>query len=111
MIHDPRKAMEQLEAQLHAAEEIDDDFERLYSELYKEFGQKPVKEDPQEDMLSDVPVRRIPGPYDEPVSRDDYADHHRSVRKDKDIPKLMLLICLECLGIAGIVAWWVFRLL
>jgi len=111
MIHDPRKTMEQLEEQLHVAENVDDEFERFYSDLYKEFGQKPVKEEPAEDMLSDVPVRRIPGPYDPPTARPDYADQHRAVRKDKDIPKLMLLICLELLGIAGIVAWWIFRLL
>ena len=111
MINDPKKALEQLEAQLQRAEQTDDDFERFYSELYKEFGQKPAKEEHVEDLLTDVPVRRIPGPYDAPASRSDYADQQRTVRKDKDIPKLMLLICLECLGIAGIVAWWIFRLL
>ena len=111
MIHDPKKAMEELEAQLKAVEKTDDDFERLYRDLYKEFGRKPVKEEPAEDLLNDVPVRRIPGPYDKPVAKSDYADQHRTVRKDKDIPKLMLLICLELLGIAGIVAWWIIRLL
>ena len=111
MIHDPKKALEQLKAQLRAVEKTDDAFERLYSELYEEFGQKPVREEPAEDLLTDVPVRRVPGPYDAPVNREDYADQQRPARKDKSITKLLLLISLECLGIAGIVAWWIFRLL
>ena len=114
MFDDPKKALELLEEELQTIEKTDDAFERFYSELYEEFGPKAAEEETPEDLLEDVPVRRIPGPYDnKKASRSDYADHRtvQPVRKHKSNAPLVLLIILECLGIAGVVAWWVMRLL
>ena len=85
-----------------APQMTDEEFERFYAQIYAEFGpQNAVKET---DLLKDVPVRRIPGPYDE-------VQAAQPQPKKKGIAGLLTLICLELLGIAGVAAWWVMRLL
>ena len=88
----------------------DEEFERFYAEIYKEFG--PKDEVKNTDMLKDVPVRRIPGPYDEPAKKTvAYADRPAPRKKKQNVRGLVAIICLELLGIAGVAAWWVLRLL
>ena len=86
----------------------DEEFERFYAEIYKEFG--PKSEVKNTDLLKDVPVRRIPGPYDEPAQQAAYTDG-KAARKQGNARVLVLILCLELLGIAGVAAWWVLRLL
>ena len=80
----------------------DEEFERFYAQIYAEFGPRSAEENT--DLLKDVPVRRIPGPYDE-------IPEEQVQPKKKGVAGLMVLICLELLGIAGVAAWWVLRLL
>ena len=80
----------------------DEEFERFYAQIYAEFG--PQSSGENTDLLKDVPVRRIPGPYDE-------IPEEQAQPKQKGIAGLLVLICLELLGIAGVAAWWVLNLL
>jgi len=85
----------------------DEEFERFYAEIYREYG--PADSVENTDMLKDVPVRRIPGPYDEVPEEvhPEHAVHH----KKENVRGLIVIICLELLGIAGVAAWWILRLL
>lgn len=96
MFDDPQKELKRLEEQLLKTEE--DDFEQFYQKIYEEFG--PVEEPEQ------------PAPMPKKASA--YADAPRAVapkKKDKSVRRLLILICLECLGIAGVILWWVLRLI
>lgn len=113
MFDDPKKELKRLEEQLLKAEMTDDDFEKFYSEIYKEFG--PASSN--EDLSKDVPVHKNSNPSGRTQTsrpRNDYADAKRALapkKKAKGIRGLVITACLESAGIIAIVLWWVLRIL
>ena len=103
MFDDPKKELKRLEEELLKEEQPDDEFEKFYREIYEEFG--PGEEEQK-------PVAAPARPAAPRAST--YADTPRAVvpkKKDKSIRNLTVAICLECVGIAAIVLWWVLQLL
>jgi hypothetical protein len=97
MFDDPQKELKRLEEQLLKTE--DDDFEQFYQKIFEEFG--PVEEQEQPAAVQKKKTST-------------YADIPRAVapkKKGKGVRGLLILICLECLGIAGVILWWVLRLI
>lgn len=138
MFDDPKKELERLEEQLLAAEEPDDEFERLYEEIFEEFGEKEQTTDEEylKGLLTEEPpvrnhangygtktqsapqIRSVPPQGTRsaaPANRSTYSDPaSRSVpapKKEKSTRGLKIAICLECLGIVAVVAWWLIRLM
>ena len=100
MFDDPQKELKQLEEQLLQNEMDDDAFERFYHEILEEFGSGSEQEAPR----AVAPKARTGA----------YKDTPRAVapkKKQKGVRGLVILICLELLGIAGVVLWWMLRLL
>ena len=98
MFDNPNEELKKLEAKLLAAEEKEPDFETFYQDILREFG--PDSKTPQ--------PRRSPVPK-HPV----YADlpEKKPAKKKKErAAGLVVLLCLECAGIVGIVLWWVLRI-
>ena len=103
MFDDPQKELKRLEEELLKDEQTDDEFERFYQEIFEEFG--PVEEEQTPEAAS----VRVAAPR-----MNSYADTPRAVapkKKDKSIRNLAIVVCLECLGIAAVVLWWVLRIL
>ena len=103
MFDNPQKELKRLEEELLKDQLPEDEFEKFYQEIYEEFGSA------EEESTSDtVPVRAA-------VTRiNTYSDAPRAVapkKKDKSIRNLTIAVCLECVGIAAIVLWWVLRIL
>ena len=87
----------------------DEEFELFYADIYKEFG--PQAEAAKTNLVQDVPVRKTPNPAQKmPGSVEHPAQAPAPVKKSNN-RGLIVLICLELLGIAGVAAWWVLRLL
>ena len=108
MFDDPQKEMKKLEEQLLKKEMDDSEFEQFYREIYEEFG--PAEEE--------APVvRNHANHYGNAAPKakaSTYADAPRAVapkKKEKGIRGLLITICLECVGIAAIVLWWILRIL
>ena len=100
MFDNPQKELKQLEEQLLKNEMDDDAFERFYHEIYEEFGS---------DQEQEVPRAVAPK-----AKTGAYKDVPRAVapkKKEKGVRGLVILICLELLGIAGVILWWLQRLL
>ena len=112
----------------------DEEFELFYSELFDEFGPK----DHDEDYLKDSPVKNVPSKNpqqprqtaaQQAASRQAAARRYQAgpeayggnldaeqpktttPKKEKGIRGLVILACAECLGIVGVVLWWVLRIL
>ena len=109
MIDDPKQELQNLQEQLHALEQKDEEFEDFYAGILEEFGKKtPNEEDYLKDLLTDKPKNS------RPVHTNTYADQQKKtppVKKDHSIRNLTILIVIELLGIGGVVAWWLLRLL
>ena len=100
MFDDPQKELKQLEEQLLGNEKDDDAFEQFYREIYEDFGPDLEQEAPRA-----VAPKSKTGAY---------KDAPRAVapkKKQKGVRGLVILICLELLGIAGVVLWWIQRIL
>ena len=100
MFDDPQKELKRLEEQLLKDEMNDDEFERFYHEIFEEFGAGEERERPRA-----VASNAKSGAY---------KDTPRAVapkKKRKGVRGLLIFICLELLGIAAVVLWWVQRLL
>ncbi len=102
MFDDPKKELQMLEEELLRSEEKDEDFERFYSEIYAEFG------DQTQNSTAAQPHRTQPrkAPAHTPDSR-----YVPAPPKKKGIRGLVILACLETLGIVGVVLWWVLKIL
>ena len=99
MFDDPQKELKQLEEQLLENEMEEDAFEQFYHEIFEEFG--PGNE---EDPRAVAPKSKTGA----------YKDTPRAVapkKKKKGVRGLVLLICVELLGIACVALWWLQRLL
>jgi len=108
MFDDPQKELKRLEEELLKKEMDDTEFEQFYHDIYEEFA--PVEEE-------EPVVRNHANQYGNAVPKakpSTYADTPRAVapkKKDKGVRGLMITICLECVGIAAVVLWWVLRIL
>lgn len=114
MFDDPKKELKRLEEQLLAVKESDEAFEKFYSEIYSEFGPKQPQGNgarrPASAARQNQP--RNPAPGKAPAAA--HPETGRSsgpAKKEKGIGGLAALVCFECLGIAAVVLWWVFRIL
>ena len=105
MFENPNKNMEDMEQQLLAAENEAEDFESFFAQIMDEFGDKSAAED--KETQNDQPEERNEAA---PVCQDKQAKA-APVKKDHSIRNLTALIVLELLGIAGVAAWWVMKLL
>ena len=104
MFDDPQKELKRLEEELLKDEMNDDEFEQFYQDIFEEFG--PVEEEEQ-------PVRAQTAQPPK-VKTSTYADAPREVapkKQEKGIRGLKITICLECIGIIGVVLWWILRIL
>ena len=110
MIDDPKKELQNLEAELQALNKRDDEFEAFYADILAEFGEKtPSEEDYLKGLLTEEPKRSRP--VNNTTTYVDKQKKAAPVRKDNSIRNLTILIIIELLGIGGVVAWWLLRLL
>ena len=102
MFDDPQKELKRLEEQLLKDGMDDEEFEQFYHDIYEEFG--PVEEEEPANPKPAAAPRAKPSTY---------ADTPRAVapKKKKGYRGLMITICLECLGIAAVILWWILRIL
>ena len=115
MKDNPSEELKKLEEQLLAVEDIaaedaqvcdqseavpaadkDAEFEAFYQEILKEFG-------------PDTAPRKKTSSTRKTAPKSAYSD--QKPKKQKGIKGLVITLCLEMLGIAGIVLWWIFRIL
>ena len=92
----------------------DEQFEKFYSQILTEFGPQSQNED----LLKDVPQRNSTkqNSAGEPKSgksaaQNTYADASGHKSKKENNRPLIIAICLESLGIVGVILWWVLRIL
>ena len=116
MFDNPKKELERLEQQLLAAETEqmeDDEFDRLYEDIYEEFG----KEEPYElddellGMLNRTPIydsndfeETDCGAYDEMAE-----DRYVAAPKKKSLLWLIILVILETICVIALAVWWLVR--
>ena len=89
----------------------DEDFELFYSKICDEFGDKPQS---QEEYLKEMLSGEDEAAGAEaPEEQAGTAEKKQAapVKKDHSIRNLTVLIVLEVLGILGVAAWWILRLL
>ena len=97
MFDNPRKELERLEEELLKNSPEDEDFEGFYQDVFDEFG--PTEETPAASQIKWLGRT--------------YADIPRAVAPEQKqrVAGLVVLICLELVGIAGVAAWWLLRIL
>ena len=78
--------------------ERDEEFEAFYQDILREFG-------------PDTKPRRKTSSTRKTVHQNAYSDREPAPRKEKSVRGLVITLCLEMLGIAGVVLWWVLRIL
>ncbi len=103
MFDNPQKELKRLEEELLKDELPEDEFEKFYQEIYEEFGTAEEEQNPETAVVRAAAPRKST-----------YADTPRAVapgKKDKSIRNLAIAVCLECVGIAALVLWWVLRIL
>ena len=104
-MHDPKKELEALQAQLEAQE---DWFQKELDSAKRMIGQQP-------DAPAAAPVRNYANNYGEKTIQFDIpgqaAVSEAPVPKQKGIGRLVIVALLELAGIAGIAAYWILVLL
>ena len=120
MFDNPKKELERLEQQLLAAEarktiDPDEEFDRLYEDIYEEFG----REEPYEldDELIGM-LNHTPTPARDTVSRsagfdaEDYVmdtDRYVAPPKKKSLKGLVIFVLLEAICVIALAVWWLVR--
>ena len=104
MFDNPNEELQKLEQQLLAAEEKGDDFESFYQDILSEFGpgapsQSPRKSAPAQKQTHSANAKKKP------------AGKTKKKKKKKSLKGLVITLCLECVGILGIILWWLLRML
>ena len=97
--------LRRLEEQLLAVEEPEmeeEDFDLLYEDLLEEFGPGRVSQPPQ---------KKTHTREDNAYTYTDNAEKRKPRKKRRSIRSLLLILGLECLGILGVLLWWVLRIL
>ena len=111
MFDNPKKELERLEEELLAAEATDEEFDEIVDEIMEEFATNDESLEPPVRNFSNDYGKAAPEPS---IPVTEYSDVVRSVPAEppqKSGTGLKILICLECLGIAAIIAWWLLRIL
>lgn len=113
MFENPKDDLQELEKHLHNLDNKDEDFEDFYAKIFDEFGDKtPSEEDTIKELLAEHPPRKVqPSGKGKVTYADNKQKQAESVKKDKSIPALTVLIVVELLGIVGVAAWWILHLL
>ena len=120
---DPKMQTRRTQRRPQTVQMSDEEFERFYADIYREFG--PAQQNVDEGLTRDIPVRgggtyaaenpRPASPANgRTAPRNTYADNTRSVtpaKKSGGIRGLVIAVCLECLGIVGVVLWWLLMIL
>ena len=101
MFDDPKKELQRLEEELLKYEEKDEEFEKFYQDIFREFGEP-------EEARAVAPQRSAAAPRNMA-----YADIPRAVaaKPKKSNRGLLIALCMELLGILGVAAYWLVKLL
>ena len=79
--------------------ERDEEFEAFYQDILKEFG-------------PDSKPRRKTSSTKKTAKANAYSDSKPAkAKKEKGVKGLVITLCLEMLGIVGVVLWWILRIL
>ena len=132
MFDNPQQEVKKMSKKLRPIKMSDEEFELFYKEIYAEFGPKntaPVVVNPQVEEPVAEPVAPVYPPVDEFNQEntvkaaakirnvhadeviDDYTDGVKVTKKEKGIAGLVVTLCIECLGIAAVVAYWLVHIL
>ena len=103
MFDDPKKELQRLEDELLKFEQKDDDFEKFYQDIFREFGES---EEPH------AVAHEVKSPATTPRKMT-YADTPRAVApaKKQSNKGLVILLCVEIAGILGIAGYWLLKFL
>ena len=103
MFDDPKKELQRLEEELLKHEQKDDDFERFYQDIFREFGEP-------EQARAVAPETKNPANAPRKMT---YADTPRAVApaKKKSNRGLLILLCIEIAGILGVAGYWLLKFL
>ena len=104
MRNDPNQDLQTLNQQ-------DADFEAFYADILDEFGEETTSE---EDFLKELMMEPSQEDVRPAADHHAYADRQKKeapLKKDHSIRNLTILIFMELLGIVGVAAWWIIRLL
>ena len=89
----------------------DEEFEAFYEELFEEFGDAPVN---SPKAAPPAGKQRYQG-HSAPAYGGSLGERKQvktqAPRKQKGVKGLVICACLECLGIVGVVLWWLLRIL
>ena len=98
MFDDPQKELKRLEDELLKKGMEEEEFERFYHDVFEEFGEAP------EEAPAPAPVKK---------PKNTYADTPRAVapQKKKGIRGPLITVCLELVGIAAVIGYWLLKLL
>jgi hypothetical protein len=110
MFDNPNEELQKLEQQLLAAEEKGDDFESFYQDILSEFGPESQKQPPRQS----APAASAKHAYsDQPKKKSGKPSGKKKTKKKKkkSLKGLVITLCLECVGILGIILWWLLRML
>jgi len=103
MFDDPKKELERLEEELLKYEQKDEEFERFYADIFQEFGEpeEPRAVAPEKKRSAAAPRNMT------------YADTPRAVApaKKKSNKGLVILLCMELIGILGVAGYWLAKFL
>ena len=138
MFDNPQQEVKKMSKKLRPIKMSDEEFELFYKEIYAEFGPKntaPVVINPQveEPVAEEIPQEAPAAPVYPPVDAfdqenaakaaakirnvhadeviNDYTDGVKVSKKEKGIAGLVVTLCIECLGIAAVVAYWLVHIL
>jgi len=103
MFDDPKKELQRLEEELLKHEQKDEEFERFYQDIFREFGE------PEEKRAVEPQKKR---PANEPRNMT-YADTPRAVAAEpkKSNKGLVILLLIEVAGILGVAGYWLMKFL
>ena len=103
MFDDPKKELQRLEEELLKHDQKDEEFERFYQDIFREFGEP---EEPR------AVAPKAPNKANAPRNMT-YADTPRAVAATpkKSNKGLLILLGVEIVGILGIAGYWLMKFL
>ena len=93
----------------------DEEFEAFYSELFAEFGSTEGTKN--NNTAAKAPARQTAAPRYQTGSAPAYGGSMEKQvvsskkKEQKSLNGLIICMCLECLGIVGVVLWWLLRIM